>query len=312
MKKPFAILIFLGLLSLARIGALAQENYIIESRFFKGARNEDPSRLGTPVIITSFSDRLFMPSRTPSLTPGGEPDPAFTMRTELANIYKLKTVDYISSGQILWDGKKESLNEAILFDGNLYPIRLYPKTIDGRTISLRIDVRRDTGREEGEKILNTEMTLGLDDPVVLGFPVNGHSYFLSLEVKKPSLTEVGQLAIEPKGEGELNWRQAHAILPQPIYPVMPIYPEKCKKENIQGTVILYVNTNTEGKVIKTRVLGSPHSDLAKSSVEAIRQWKYRPVIWQGKPIQSEFFMTVDFKLREKSPSAEGSGKKRDS
>jgi protein TonB len=147
----------------------------------------------------------------------------------------------------------------------------------------------------------------LDDPVVLGFPLNGQSYFLSLEVKKASGAEVGRIAIKP-GEGELNWRQARSLLPQPAFTVTPTYPEKCKKENIQGWVALYVFTNIEGKVIRVRVLGSSHPELAKSAIEAIRQWTYRPVIWKGKPIQSEFYMTVDFRLRDLSPSAEDSEK----
>jgi len=304
MKKTFVITFFLGVLSLAPVWAFAQGNYIIESRFFRGARNDTPSRLGAPVFITSFSDPLFIPSRPPLLTAGDEPNPASAMKLELANIYKLKTVDDVSSGQILWDGKKTRLSEAILLDGNLYPIHLFPRTLDDRTISLRIEVRRDTGRDEGEKILNSEITLSFDDPVVLGFPVNGHSYFLSLEVKKTSLAEVGQVAIEPR-EGELNWRQARAILPQPTFTVTPVYPEKCKEENIQGWVALYVYTNVQGKVLRVRVLGSSHPALAKSAVEAIRQWRYQPVMWKGKPIYSEFYMTVDFRLRDLSPSAEG-------
>lgn len=310
MKKTFTILIFLGLLSLACPWAFAQDNYIIESRLFRGTNDGDSLAQGSPVIITSFSDTWFVPSKAPLSASSAGPNSVSAMKAELANIYKLKTLDHINSAQILWDGKKESLNEAILFEGILYPIHLYPKTLDGRTISLKIDVRRDTGQEEGEKILNTEITLNLDDPVVLGFPLSGQSYFLSLEVKKASGADVGRIAIEP-GEGELNWRQARTLLPQPAFTLTPTYPEKCKKENIQGWVALYVFTSTEGKVIRVRVLGSSHPDLAKSAVEAIRQWTYRPVIWKGKPVLSEFYMTVDFRLRELNPSAEGTGKKQD-
>lgn len=206
-------------------------------------------------------------------------------------------MDYISSGQIIWDGKTQILNEAILLDGTLYPILFYPNTQNGRMVSFRIDMSRQSGREESERIINTEMTLRLDDPVVLGFPVNGHSYFLSLRVKKQSGSEVRQAAIKTGPEGEGLVSLDLFILPQPKVTVMPVYPEKCKKEKIQGTVVLLVGTDKEGRVNNVRVLEKNHPDLAKSAVKAIEQWIYEPVLRKGKPIPAIFYMTIYFRLR---------------
>ena len=312
MRRAKFILIFLGFISLADLWAFAGQDWVIETRLFRGTKDEGAIKAGAPVVITSFSDPVFISVKAASSASGAEQDSVSALKAELAKIYQLKNVDCISSGQIIWDGKKESLNETILLDGTFFPILFSPKTLNGRTISFKVDMRRYSGQEEREKILNTEMALRLDDPVVLGFPVNGHSYFLSLQVKKQSGSEIRQASIRSAGEDEVFWPLYEFILPQPTFTVMPIYPENCKKENIQGTVVLHVETDKEGKVKTVRVLEKGHSDLAKSAVEAIKQWTYEPVLRKGKPVRAIFYMTVDFKLRYVDSSPEAAEIKRTS
>jgi protein TonB len=36
--------------------------------------------------------------------------------------------------------------------------------------------------------------------------------------------------------------------------------------------------------------------LAKSAVEAVRQWKYRPYLLNGEPVEIETQITVNFRL----------------
>jgi len=304
MRRAKSILVFLGFISLVGLWASAGQDWVIETRLFRGTKDEGGAKPGTPIVITSFSDPVFISVKAPSLASGAEPDSVSALKTELVKIYQLKNVDYISSGQIIWDGKKESLNEAIYLDGNFYPIFFSPKTLNGRMISFKVEMRRSSGQEESEKILNTEMALRLDDPVVLGFPVNGHSYFLSLQVKKQSGSEIRQVSIRSAGEDEVFWPLHEFILPQPKSTVMPVYPETCKKEKIQGTVVLHVETDKEGRVKTVRLLEKAHSDLAKSAVEAIKQWTYEPVLRRGKPVRAIFYMTVDFKLRSVDSSSE--------
>jgi len=304
MIRMKSVLAFLCLLATVSIGAYANEDWVIETRLFKATKLEGAAKPGSPVIITTFSAPVMLAAKGSSSAATGDKDAVSAMKSELEKIYQLKNVDYISSGQIIWDGKKEILNEAILLDGTLYPMMFFPKTQNGRMVSFRVDMSRQAGQEESERIINTEMTLRLNDPVVLGFPVNGHSYFLSLQVKRQSGSEVREAAIRtgPKGEGDLSLDLF--ILPQPKVTVMPVYPEKCKKEKIQGTVILLVGTDKEGRVRSVRVLEKDHPDLAKSAVKAIEQWIYEPVISRGRPIPAVFYMTVYFRLRPMDSASE--------
>jgi len=296
MQRTKSILVFLSLLAIACLWSFADEDWIIETRLFKAAKQDGPAKPGSPIIITTYSAPLMISSRGASPSSVADPESVSAMKSELAKIYRLKNVDYISSGQIVWDGKREILNEAILLDGALYPIDFSPKAQDGRMISFRIDMRRQSGQEMVERIFNTEMSLRPNDPVVLGFPVNGHSYFLSLQVRKQSDFEVREAAIRsgPKGEGPAPLDLY--TLPQPKVTIMPVYPEKCKKENIQGTIVLLVGTDKEGRVDTVRVLERDHPDLAKAAVKAIQQWVYEPVISKGKPIPAIFYMKVYFRL----------------
>jgi TonB family protein len=304
MRKIKSILALLSLIFIAWVWVYADEDWIIETRLFKGTKQEGATKPGSPIIITTFSAPVMVSAEEPSSASGAEPDSVSTMKSELAKIYQLKNVDYISSGRMIWDGKKEILNEAILLDGTLYPILFSPKTQNGRMVSFRIDMRRHSGQEESERIINTEMTLCLDDPVVLGFPAEGHVYFLSLQVKKQSGSEVRQAAIKTAPEGDDLFPLDLFTLPQPKFTIMPVYPETCKKERIQGTVVLLVRTDREGRVKTVRVLEREHPDLAKSAVKAIEQWIYNPVLSKGKPVPTMFYMTVYFRLRNVDSSSD--------
>ncbi len=296
MQRPKSILVFLSLLTIACLWSFADEDWIIETRLFKAARQDGPAEPGSPIIITTFSAPLMISSRGSSASSVADPESVSAMKSELARIYQLKNVDYISSGQIVWDGKREILNEAILLDGALYPIDFSPRAHDGRMISFRIDMRRQSGQEMSERIINTEMSIRPDDPVVLGFPVNGHSYFLSVQVRKKFDSEIRKAEVRTASEGEGPVTLDLYTLPQPKVTIMPAYPEKCKKAKIQGTVVLLIGTDKEGRVDTVRVLEKGHPDLAKAAVKAIQQWVYEPVISKGKPIPAIFYMKVYFRL----------------
>ena len=87
------------------------------------------------------------------------------------------------------------------------------------------------------------------------------------------------------------------IIPTPIRRITPVYPEQCKKDKIEGTVILEIEINAEGNVIDARVLKSDHPDLDEAAMEAIKKWKYEPVLKEGKPVPVVFAVAINFWLR---------------
>jgi TonB family protein len=87
-------------------------------------------------------------------------------------------------------------------------------------------------------------------------------------------------------------------IPQPevLKRVEPIYPEDARKSGIEGTVILYVTTDTEGRVAQVKVLKSIPA-LDRAAMDAVSQWVWEPYIHEGKPTPVSFSLTVSFKLK---------------
>jgi protein TonB len=77
--------------------------------------------------------------------------------------------------------------------------------------------------------------------------------------------------------------------------VNPKYPNKARENRIQGTVVLRAVISKEGDIVDlTTVSGDPL--LAKSAIKAVKQWKYRPYLLQGKPVEVDTEIQVNYTL----------------
>jgi TonB family protein len=88
---------------------------------------------------------------------------------------------------------------------------------------------------------------------------------------------------------------------QLITKVQPVYPGDAKQ--IQGTVVLKVIIDKQGNVSNIQAI-SGHPMLIPAAIEAVKQWKYRPYLLNGDPVEVETSVTVTFTLSDK-PAAEG-------
>jgi TonB family protein len=77
----------------------------------------------------------------------------------------------------------------------------------------------------------------------------------------------------------------------------PEYPPKARAAQIQGDVVLHANVDKEGKVNEVQVL-SGDDTLAQSALEAVRQWRYKPMLVDGQPKEFTTTITVTFSLQE--------------
>ena len=80
-----------------------------------------------------------------------------------------------------------------------------------------------------------------------------------------------------------------------IRKVQPAYPPLARQARIQGTVLLQAEISKEGTIENLRLI-SGHPMLAPSAIEAVKQWKYRPYILNGEPVEVETQITVNFTL----------------
>ena len=77
--------------------------------------------------------------------------------------------------------------------------------------------------------------------------------------------------------------------------VQPRYPDDARRDHVQGDVVLKVEINTNGDVEDaTLVSGDPA--LVTAAVEAVKQWKYKPYLLNGRPANVETQVTVAFRL----------------
>jgi len=82
-----------------------------------------------------------------------------------------------------------------------------------------------------------------------------------------------------------------------ITKVQPVYPPEARQARIQGTVLLKALINQAGDVT-TLDLVSGHPMLAPAAIEAVKQWKYKPFLLDGKAADVETEITVNFALSE--------------
>jgi periplasmic protein TonB len=83
--------------------------------------------------------------------------------------------------------------------------------------------------------------------------------------------------------------------PTLIHRVEPVYPLLAIVQQLEGVVILEAIVDEEGRVENLRVLRSP-GVFEKTALEAVRQWRYSPVILNGRAEKFILTVTVSFRL----------------
>jgi TonB family protein len=77
--------------------------------------------------------------------------------------------------------------------------------------------------------------------------------------------------------------------------VPPIYPVAAKKARIQGTVELEAIIGKDGSVEHLEVVSGP-KELQESSLDAVRQWTYKPFLLNGDPVEVKTTINVIYSL----------------
>ncbi len=128
-----------------------------------------------------------------------------------------------------------------------------------------------------------------------------------LQTAKPA--PEGKIAIsdEVKAPGE----------PKLVQQVKPVYPDDAKKEGVEGVYVIDVVIGKDGAIHDAKVAASAPTmerldqlktkdgkfsgtegdkRLAEAALTAVRQWKYAPILKNGKPVDFKATVTVRFKL----------------
>jgi hypothetical protein len=105
--------------------------------------------------------------------------------------------------------------------------------------------------------------------------------------------------------------------PKLVHKVDPAYPAEAKKEGVQGLFVIAVVIGKDGAITDARVVvsaptverlkelepkkGTPaalegDARLGVAAVDAVKQWRYEPILKGGKPVDIKALVTVNFRL----------------
>lgn len=91
-------------------------------------------------------------------------------------------------------------------------------------------------------------------------------------------------------------RASAGIMPaNVIFSPAPEYPAAAAAARVQGEVTVRAVVGPDGKVIYTRAVSGP-TLLREAAQEAVQRWRYRPLLYNGKPIAVTTVAIVDFKF----------------
>lgn len=295
MNKTKKSIICLSLFLFFSTGILADDQIVIESNLFRGIIQTSEA-YPHEVIITSFSTPFFVPETSKNTEFISES--VTSLKNELNKVFQVRRIDHLISGNMIWDGKKGILVETISLGEFSYPIHFSPEVISKNSVNLQVEMFKGKNTDPAirddklEKLLDTEIVINFDKPIILGFPINGNTYFLSIYITRRSSGALlsGKVIKVPSIAPIM-------MPPRPVYRFNPIYPITCRNSKIEGSVIVEVSTDTRGYVNRVRVLKPAHPDLDRAALMALKQWRYEPLSMDEKPVPALFAVSVDFKLR---------------
>jgi TonB family protein len=84
--------------------------------------------------------------------------------------------------------------------------------------------------------------------------------------------------------------------PQQDLSINSPYPLLAGQMAIQGSVLLETLIGADGVVEEMRVLSGP-TILVSAAREAVRQWRFKPYLANGQPVETQARVTVNFKIK---------------
>jgi len=84
--------------------------------------------------------------------------------------------------------------------------------------------------------------------------------------------------------------------PVPIFRVEPEYSEEARKAKYQGTVLLAIVVDENGRTTNVRVIRALGMGLDEKAIEAVMKWRFRPGMKNGQPVPVQANVEVNFRL----------------
>jgi protein TonB len=77
--------------------------------------------------------------------------------------------------------------------------------------------------------------------------------------------------------------------------VDPVYPQIARTAHISGTVILHAIISKDGTIQELQYVSGPPL-LMRSAMDAVREWRYKPTLLNGEPVEVDTTISVVYTL----------------
>jgi len=77
----------------------------------------------------------------------------------------------------------------------------------------------------------------------------------------------------------------------------PEYPESLAKALRQGNVLILGRVNREGRAVDLHAITASHKDFVKPAVDAVGEWRFKPAMRDGVPVEVFLNAAVRFRLQ---------------
>jgi periplasmic protein TonB len=84
--------------------------------------------------------------------------------------------------------------------------------------------------------------------------------------------------------------------PQVMHSVDPEFTEEARRANYQGTVSIELIVDSQGAPQDIRIVRHLSMGLDQKAIEAVRQYRFKPAMYQGRPVSVQMVINVDFHL----------------
>ncbi|HEY2041003.1 MAG TPA: energy transducer TonB, partial [Edaphobacter sp.] len=78
--------------------------------------------------------------------------------------------------------------------------------------------------------------------------------------------------------------------------VDPEFSEEARKAKASGDVTVYLWVDEHGNPTHIRVLRGMGMGLDEKAVEAVKQYRFKPAMENGKPVKVEMYVVVNFQI----------------
>ncbi len=172
------------------------------------------------------------------------------------------------------------------FNAVIFNLQAFPeaRTWEGKTIKVRGKIQLYGGNGKAEIILERPEQVMIDSTTTVP------------QDARPQGREVAQGEVGGISEGtDITPVMDYDSAPRPIKITRPQYPQEAFVKKIEGTVVVEILIDSQGRVERARVLQTiPLLDAA--ALQCVRQWTFEPAIKHGHPVPTLAHAPVAFQI----------------